>query len=191
MKLDHLGCEKLIPQGEEQPRVTEDTAPFWCMLAERGDAEAQYQVARYLIENHPDEWPEDIERYLSMAANSADGHGSACLELAKWKLRGNPKEAPEAIQMLENAESIGLDEAAALLGECYAKGIGVAADLAEAEKHFRLLAENGDGEAKLELALRYKTGNCVPRSIAQANRWLSMAEEAGAVDAVRRYEEVT
>ena len=186
-EMDRITLGKLIPTGEDAPRVTEETAPYWCIRAENGDVNAQYQVGCFLVEHYPDKWAADIERYFHMAADSDAGHGPACFALGKWKLRGNPKHAPKAIEWLESAQSDGILEAAELLGICYAKGIGVQADPEKAETHFVLFGKNGDGEAKLSLALRYKRGDCLPKRVDEAQYWLGRAEKAGVLDAEQRF----
>ena len=162
--------------------MTEETLPDWCAAAEDGDPEAQYQVAQYFQQSQLPGTEDDVARYLSMAV--AQGHPRACLMLGLQLLPEHPE---EALRHLRNAADCGLAEAMEQLGECYAQGLGVAPDPVQAEHWFCAKAQQGDGEAMLALARRYKLGNGVPRSLGRALSWLKRAQLAGVTDAQDRY----
>ena len=172
-------CRSAAPQREA---VTEETLPDWCAAAEDGDPEAQYQVAQYFQQSQLPGTEDDVARYLSMAV--AQGHPRACLMLGLQLLPEHPE---EALRHLRNAADCGLAEAMEQLGECYAQGLGVAPDPVQAEHWFCAKAQQGDGEAMLALARRYKLGNGVPRSLGRALSWLKRAQLAGVTDAQDRY----
>ncbi|MGO5022957.1 SEL1-like repeat protein [Lawsonibacter sp. LCP25S3_G6] len=164
--------------------ITEDNLPDWCLRAEEGDPEGQYQVACYILE-HPG-WgsrPEAIH-YLTLAAKWA-GDGRACLKLAQLRLEeGNHN---KAVPMLRNAADCGESKALELLAECYARGLGLEQDPQEAERLLIQWAEQGDGETKLALARRYKLGKDVPKNMGKALSWLKRAQLAGMEDADRKF----
>ena len=162
--------------------LTEETLPDWCLRAEEGDAEAQYQVAEYFQRQGEPDSQADVHRYLTLAAEQ--GHSLACLMLGRQLLETAPR---EAVQHLRNAADCGVVEAMKLLGQCYARGIGVKRDPQQAEAWFCTMAQRGGGEAMLDLALRYRWGQDVPHSLGRALSWLRRAQLEGVADAQQRY----
>ena len=176
----------LASAQEETPEtvpLTEETLPDWCLRAEEGDMDAQFQTAEYFLQHYPDTEQADIERYLTMAAEQ--GHPGACLLLAKQKLEKQPK---EAVELLRNAADCGLWEAASLLGECCSQGRGVEKDAQEAERRFIQAAKLGGGEQMLNLAVRYAVGNGVAPSQGKALSWVKKAQDSGLADARSRFD---
>ena len=85
---NHKEAQALLERTEggsksQAKAVTEDTLPDWCLAAEEGDPEAQYQVAMYFAQNPFPGSPAEVRRYLELASDQ--GHGKACLSLA-WEL---------------------------------------------------------------------------------------------------------
>ena len=185
----HQEAAALLAQPEETPSteecpLEEDTLADWCLRAENGDVEAQFQVAAYFLDRGEEAEQKDAERYLDMAAKQ--GHPEACLRLAQtWLERG---QAENAIPYLRNAADCRLGQAAELLGECYSKGIGTPQDEEEAQRRFIQAAEWGGGEQMYRLAVRYAQGDCVPVSMGRAYRWLKKAQENGCPDAKDRFD---
>lgn len=183
----HEEAAALLRSVVEKPQpsreaLTLDTLPDWCEAAEKGEAQAQYEIAAYFL-NHPDPaWDSDVERYLSMAVEQE--HPQACLLRGEMLLPGQPE---QAVKLLRSAAKGGELRAMVLLGECYAQGKGVEQDLAQAEAWFVAAARRGSGEDMLKLALRYRTGDGVPRSQGRGLSWLRRAQRAGVDDAEARY----
>ena len=183
----HEEAAALLRSVVEKPQpsreaLTLDTLPDWCEAAEKGEAQAQYEIAAYFL-NHPDPaWDSDVERYLSMAVEQE--HPQACLLRGEMLLPGQPE---QAVKLLRSAAEGGELRAMVLLGECYAQGKGVEQDLAQAEAWFVAAARRGSGEDMLKLALRYRTGDGVPRSQGRGLSWLRRAQRAGVDDAEARY----
>ena len=171
--------EPIVPLQEE---VTVESLPDWCNRAEAGDPEAQYQVAMYFVRNPLPGSGGEVRRYLTRAVEQ--GHGKACLSLA-WELMN--EDPDRAFQLLKNAADCGEMEALEDMGFCYAQGRGVPQDLAQAEQCFIRWAQQGDGEVKLALARRYKTGDLVPKHLGKALSWMRRAELAGLTDASERF----
>ena len=195
---------RLTPAGELVPRITEETAPYWCLLAEQegpwetdvaemNSIDARYLVACYLMDTWPDTWPEDVERYLALAADSRLGHEKASLELAKWKMGRDPdwktRRDSDVIKLLERALDQGLEEAetARLLGQCYLEGWGTAPDMDQARRCFDRWAEAAGGEAMLQLAVWYKTGRFGVSDQVEGIKWMVKAREAGIQNANERF----
>lgn len=70
-----------------------------------------------------------------------------------------------------------------LIAEIYAKGLGVAQNLARASGWYALASENGDPIATFELALMYQEGRGVPKNRSRAAELFKQAAERGSVPA--------
>lgn len=169
--------------AEDVP-LTEATLPDWCLRAEEGDVEAQFQVASYFLEGGSQAEQEEAERYLDMAVEQ--GKPEACLLLAKRRLSANKPE--QAVKLLNNAAECGLWEAAQLLGDCCSQGLGTDRNVEAAEHWYVQAAERGSGELRLQLALRYAKGDGVPQSRGKAYNWVKKAQDAGCPDAKARFD---
>lgn len=102
-------AQALLASSAQKPAapedtVTEETLPDWCLRAEEGAAEAQYQTAAYFLAVSPQEGSEDAARYLAMAAEQ--GHPQACLLLAQQHL--DRQEYAQAADLLRNAADCNL-----------------------------------------------------------------------------------
>jgi len=80
-----------------------------------------------------------------------------------------------ALPRAENADPA----AQTLIGEIYAKGLGVAENVARASSWYALAAKNGDGMAAFELGLLYLTGDGVPKNRARAAGLFKQAADKG------------
>lgn len=169
--------------GSRSGELTADTLPDWCLAAEQGDPEAQYQVGCYFLKHSDTQ--EDGEHYLAMAVEQ--GHGKACLALGRRMLQRG--EAEHAIPLLRNSADCGEAEGATLLGQCYLNGTGVAQDLQAAERYLTQGAEAGGGKAMLDLALRLAVGDGLPMSRGKAMGWVKRAENAGISDARAQFDQ--
>lgn len=178
-----LAAEQDQAAAEDVP-LTEATLPDWCLRAEEGDVEAQFQVASYFLEGGSQAEQEEAERYLDMAVEQ--GKPEACLLLAKRRLSANKPE--QAVKLLNNAAECGLWEAAQLLGDCCSQGLGTDRNVEAAEHWYVQAAERGSGELRLQLALRYAKGDGVPQSRGKAYNWVKKAQDAGCPDAKARFD---
>ena len=66
-----------------------------------------------------------------------------------------------------------------ILGGCYANGIGVTKDLAEAVKWWRKAAEQGDAKAQFMLGACYANGIGVTKDFAEAVKWYRKVTQQG------------
>lgn len=168
----------------ETGAVTEELLPEWCMRAENGEAEAQYQVALYFMRDGTSAGQADVKRYLEMAAEQ--GHPLACLELGIQLLKSAPE---RGVRLLQNAVDCGVGQAAYQLGCCYSKGIGVKKDAQQAERYFIQAAEWGGSQEKLDLAVWYAMGErSLTASWGKALSWVKQARDAGMPDAKERFD---
>lgn len=177
--LDDTSSDAQGPVGE----ITPDTLPDWCLAAEEGDPEAQYQVGCYFLKDPGSK--EEGMHYLEMSAEQ--GKDEACLTLAQLFLEQGQNE--RAVQLLRNAADCGLPKASFLLGRCYIEGTGVKKDFAAAEKYLAQGAETGGGETMVEIAARYSTGIGVPYLPVKGLSWLKRAENVGFPNARALYDQ--
>lgn len=173
----HPEAEELLSSTASKPAghppLTSGTLPEWCMAAEEGDAEAQYQVAVYFLSQDP---PETAEALRYLKASSGQGDARACLLLAKQLL---PTDPSTAVAYLRNAADCNLPEADRLLAQCYAEGRGVAQEPEKAEQYFVHSAQTGGSDEMIDLAVRFAAGDGVPASMGKAMRWVHQAQSAG------------
>ena len=76
-------------------------------------------------------------------------------------------------------------QAQCLLGECYLEGKGVAQDVAEAVRLFRLGAAGGNARAAFRLGVCYDTGCGLTEDSEKAMKWLLKAQHLGNDEASR------
>ena len=81
---------------------------------------------------------------------------------------------------IRNSASEGNADAQCLLADLYAAGDGLAKDLAEAAKLYRMAAEQGHDMAQLKLACCYRDGSGVPRNRSSAYIWFNISALNGA-----------
>lgn len=167
---------------ERLEEVNDRNLPEWCERAEDGDAQAQYEVAMFWLTHK--EYSADAEANLYLAASAEQGYPLACFALAKEKLYTEPQ---IAMGQLANAADCRFVEAMYLLAQCYALGWGVEQNAELAEQWFANAAETGDADYKLNLALRYRDGIGVSKSIGKAMSWVSKAQAYGIENAVEAY----
>jgi TPR repeat protein len=70
-----------------------------------------------------------------------------------------------------------------LLGQLYAKGLGLAPNPYEAARWYRRAAEQDDPESQAALGQSYEYGRGVSRNYGEAARWYRMAADRGQVEA--------
>jgi uncharacterized protein len=152
--------------------------------ANRGDAEAQYIVAKLKeaeAESHADSSTEKQEgvRWLREAAEA--GNVGAQAELGAWYCMGamvekNPKEGLKWLQM---AAKQGHSQAQYNLALMYAKGLGVEQNYQTTEKLLTESAQQGHMDAQYYLGEMYRQGDGVPADSVKARPWYLKAAEQG------------
>ncbi len=129
----------------------------WRPDAERGDANAQYNVG-LLYARGGEGVPRDFAEAARWYRQSAEkGVATAQFNLAVLLSQGQglEKNLPEAATWYRKAADQGLPDAANNLGAMYDQGEGVAKNLAEAEKWYRMAAGRGMPKAQFNLGLLY------------------------------------
>lgn len=147
-------------------------------LAEQGDADAQYALAKIqLREQWRDRDPVDGRKWLLKAAEQ--GHVTAQFDLAYY-YAVEEKNYPEAIKWYLKVteqhpdDSVGRT-AAENIGVMYANGQGVARNYTEAARWYRKSAEHGGPKGQFALGLIYFEGLAGPKDFDEAVKWLGAA----------------
>lgn len=151
--------------------------------AEKGDADAQYNLGEYYYDTE-DEF-EAVKWYRKAAEQ---GHAAAQCKLGDchyWG-RGVAEDEAEAVNWWRKAAEQGHAIAQCRLGDCYTEGRGVMKDAEEAANWYRLSGEQGNVNAQICLGTCYANGNGVAQDKAESVKWWLKAAEQGSSDALCR-----
>ncbi len=173
----------LLPASLVQSAEPSDAANLFASiqpLAERGDTNAQYNLALLYAKGNgvPQDYVEARKWHLKAAEQGnhlsqymlgffyAEGNGVAqdYTEARKWWL----KSAKQGNHLSQHN-----------LGLLYAEGNGVAQDYTEARKWWLKSAEQSNPVSQLNLGLLYAEGYGVPQNSAIAYAWLNIAADQG------------
>jgi TPR repeat protein len=172
-----LGREKVI-----EGRKLSDTADQCRRLAEQGDANGEFDLARMYFDGKgvAKNYAEALQWYRKAAEQ---GHVKAEFDLGEMYLRGQgvPEDYTEALQWIQKAAKQNDPNAEAALGYIYASGKGVPQDYSEGARWYTKAAEQGFPLAQQSLAYMYYNGQGVPRNYAEAARLYRKAAEQGDV----------
>lgn len=152
----------------------------WQPLAEKGDANAQYNMGLLyaLGQGMPRDYGKAAEWYRKAA-----GQGVAAAEYNLGVIYANgqgvPQNITEARQWFLKAAAQEVPEAEDSLGYLYDAGQGVPKDYAEAERWYRKAAESGVASAQFNLGVMYDLGEGVERNYDEAAKWYRKAAEQG------------
>ncbi len=152
----------------------------WLPIAERGDANAQYNVG--LLYARGEAMPQDFPQAAGWYRKAAEqGVAAAQYNLAVIHANGQgvPQDMTEAIAWFRKAAEQGVPEAQDSLGYIYGSGQGVRKDFAEALKWYRLAAEKGVAGAQYNLGVMYDLGQGVERDFDEALSWYRKAADQG------------
>jgi TPR repeat protein len=159
---------------------------LWQPWVERGDAEAEYQLAYHYLWCTPcedDATCDHMEELLKDAA--AKDHPDAIWFLATRQT--HPRETnSEFERLLLRAGQLGSVNAQRELGVMYATGDWSGRkDLAEAVRWYRLAAEKGHAESQYDLGFMLLLGEGGLKNTEQGVMWLDRAGELGEYKAFR------
>jgi hypothetical protein len=157
--------------------------------AERGDAKAQYNLARmyYRGQGVPQDYAA-AARWSRKAADQGDAKAQYSLAYMYHQGQGVPLDYAEAVRWTRKAADQGLAAAQYGLGNCYREGQGVQMDHAEAVRWYSKAADQGLAVAQYDLGNSYRKGQGVAKDPTEAVRWYRRAEaqgDASARDALR------
>ncbi|MEH6531717.1 MAG: tetratricopeptide repeat protein, partial [Photobacterium frigidiphilum] len=171
----------------------EDAEEIFTELAEKGDAQAMYQLYNHI--NHSSQWlkksadagyaiaqyeygvyllEEDVKNTFSDGVKYLKKSALQHYEKAEVYIKDNR----EIIQLKLNAEqSFAQDQY--ILGVRYDYGQGVKQSYQEATKWYRKAAEQGNASAQFNLGIMYDNGQGVKQSDQEATKWFRKAAEQG------------
>ena len=148
--------------------------------AEKGEAEAQYQLARCY--QFGDGVKKDQAQSVEWARKAAEQGLAAAqnyMGLCYANGEGVKKDPVQAVAWFRKAADQGVANAQFCLGISYASGIGIEQDPVKAATWYRKAAEQGSAEAQNELGLAYASGVGVEQDSAEALKWVRKAAEQG------------
>jgi len=136
----------------------------WLPLAEKGDAEAQFRLARLYVEGKGVD-PDDAIAlgWYRRAAAQEHARAQASLGFMLHTGRGGERNLPEAIEWYRKAAEQGRSSAQRNLGQIYLEGQGVPVDAAESARWFSRAADRGNASAMTSLGRLYEQGLGVER----------------------------
>jgi TPR repeat protein len=173
-----LGREKVI-----EGRKLSDTADQCRRLAEQGDANEEFDLARMYFDGKgvAKNYAEALRWYRKAAEQ---GHVKAEFYLGEMYLRGQgtSEDYAEALQWIQKAAKQNDPKAEAALGYIYYGGKGVPQDYTEAANWYKRASDQGYPLAQQSLAYMYCNGEGVRQDYAEAARLYGKA--AGQGDAV-------
>lgn len=146
------------------------------VLAEQGDADAQYDLA--FAYGRGGDVPVDVTelvRWLQLAADQ--GHMEAQYDLGSLfdrGLLGVPQDATEALRLIRLAADQGHKEAQYGVGLKYSGGKGVPQDATEAIRWLRLAADQGHVNAQFMAGYMLWKGDGIPTDYIEAHMWLNL-----------------
>jgi len=131
----------------------------WLELAQDGDAEAQFRLARLYVDGKGiDADASEAVKWYRLAAAQGHARAQAGLGFMLHSGRGVEPDIAEAIEWYRKAADRGRASAQFNLGKVHLDGEGVDADVEEALHWFRMAADQGYPAALTSLAQLYEAG---------------------------------
>ena len=164
--------------------VENDLAEQYRISAEKGSAEAQYQLARRYEEG--DGLSKDIDEALKLYLKAAEqGHCGAQLRLGHIYYWGEDvkQDYNESNKWYRQAAEQGDMCAQYCLGLAYTEGLGTPQNDMEAVKWYRKSAEQGYKDAQCSLGFCYEYGCGVVQNYKEAIKWYRKASAQGQAEA--------
>lgn len=152
--------------------------------ADRGDAEAAFQLAAYHGSGHARlsgiQQDEQLAvRYYKQACDNSHTEAAFNVAMCYHSGSGVEKSAEKAVEHYRIAASRGHLEAQKALVSCYNTGVGTAVDQAMAARYCRLAAEQGDADMMFATAQRFATGNGFSQDENKALHFYKLAAAEG------------
>ena len=152
----------------------------WRPLAEKGDANAQYNLG--LLYNQGLGVQQDFKAaadWYRKAAEQGNSNAQYNLGVMGSTGQGVPKDPSQAMKWYLKAAEKGVVGAQNNLGTLYNEGPGGFQDYSQSEKWYRKAAEQGVASAQFNLAVMYDIGQGVPINYAEALNWYHKAADQG------------
>ncbi|CAF3743498.1 unnamed protein product, partial [Rotaria sordida] len=158
--------------------VDEDLVQYYQLLADRGDAQAQYGLGQlyYLRDTAFDK----ALYYFRLAAEN--GNSNAMAYLGKLYSERNDyikQNNVTALQFFQRSAEKGNPIGQAGIGMAFYHGAGIEQNYEKAFKYFQLSADQGYVEGQLMLGIMYYKGEGVKRDYKMAMKWFQAASQSG------------
>jgi hypothetical protein len=140
--------------------------------ANRGDAEAQYQLGIFYARRRE---PVAALRWWKKAAEHGHAWAQTNLGATYWRGSSVPVDYAEGVRWYRKAANQGIAFAQNELGYAYDVGKGVPQDHAEAARWYRKAANQGLAASQNNLGVLYADGKGVPQDYAEAYFWGNLA----------------
>jgi len=151
----------------------------WSALAEQGDAESQYRLARMYYHGEGVRDDAAAARWYRTAAEQNHLLAQNNLGLLYQEGRGVEQDDASAVEWYRKAAEQGLATAQGNLGRMYDAGRGVVRDLTTAARWYRKAAEQGHVGSQYRLAVMYDEGAGLVRDTGKAVKWYHRAAKQG------------
>ena len=177
---------KELPQFASKMPTTAEQITWWKEGAERGEAEAQFNLGlMYFKGNGVAKNEAEAIKWFKKAAEQGDVGAQFNVGLMSVNGIGTARDPFEAAKWFKEAAMKGDAQSEFNLGLLFFKGDGVMKDHAEALKWFRKAADQGKADAQYATALMYLIGNGVNKDVPEAAKWLRKSAKQGNADAAR------
>ena len=151
----------------------------WSVLAEQGDAESQYRLARMYYHGEGVRDDAAAARWYRSAAEQSHLKAQNNLGLLYQEGRGVEQDDATAVEWYRKAAEQGLGIAQGNLARMYDAGRGVERDLAAAARWYRKAAEQGHVGSQYRLGVMYDRGSGLPQDTDKAAKWYRRAARQG------------
>ena len=160
-----------------------DTVESLRRAAGRGDAEAQYRLARRYMTG--DGVPRNPQEAFKLIRKSADqNHAGAQAVLGMAYLSGMPGGSKdEGLRLIQRSAQRGNAVGQATLGQLYLTGMGMPKNERKGIFLMRKAADSGDPDGQMALASCYRDGRGVPKNDQEAIRWYQKSADQGNANA--------
>jgi len=180
--------QELYQEGKQACENENYAAAFPLLekAAEKGHAEAQYELGRLYFHGHG--VSQDLTKAAEWTRKAAEqGVAEAQFNLGASYYNGDgvSQDYSKAVEWFRKAAEQGVARAQFNLGASYYSGIGVSEDYSKAVEWTRKAAEQGLAEAQYNLGISYFYGKGVSPNCLKAVEWFRKAAEQG--DAKAQY----
>ena len=151
------------------------------LLAEHGDANAQYTLGRFYCEDKDNKI--EAFKWFRKAANQDHDDALICLGCCFQRGYGISKDYNKALELYLRSASFNNYRAQASLGNCYYSGIGVSVDYQKAFEWYEKAAKQGNSDAQYMLSQCYYYGKGINKDYNKAVEWCAKAATQGDSDA--------
>jgi uncharacterized protein len=181
-QVDQVSLSEMLTKGYNfsQNGQHEDALYWYRKAAEKGNSNAQYELAIYYEKGRvvKQDYAKAIYWY-QLSADQGNANGEKGMGFVFQTGRGVKKDYKQAVYWYRKAAKNGDAEGQFLLARLYRKGKGVEKDFEKALYWLRKSANQGNRLGQNGLGVSYRKGEGVKQSYEQAANWYHKAAEQG------------